>query len=196
MDLQLSSILKEGLFYLGILVLVIGVLLALFPRFFIEKSTNYNAWIDTDKYFNFVNQTRSTERKFYKYNKAASAVIFFLSLYTLYVLTITVDADAVSRLFSFAFLSPALNSWLAQAMLYILVLFNIIAFFLSIVLFIRPSALKGLEELTNTWFSTDSALHAMDEPINIAEGKLTAGKLRGLGVFVVIACLYILFFMY
>lgn len=196
MDLQLSSILKEGLFFLSILVLVVGVLLALFPRFFIEKSANYNAWIDTDKYLNFVNQTRSTERKFYKYHKLAAAVIFFLSLYILYVLTIVVDTDAVSKLFSFDFLSPAMNSWLAQAMLYILIFFNIIAFFLSIALYIRPSALKGLEELTNTWFSTDSTLQALDASIDIAEGKLTPGKLRALGVFVAIACLYILFFMY
>ncbi len=196
MELQLSSILKESLFYFSILVLVVGFLLLLLPSMFIAKSGKFNAWIDTDKYFDFVNRTHVTERKFYKYSKYIAACMLVLCLYILYTLTMVITDEDVSRLIGFSFFSAMINEWLAEALRYILICFNVVALFLSIVLLIRPSAIKGLEELANTWFKSDSTLHALDQSYDVAEKTMTPLKLRIIGMLVIITCLYILVFMY
>ncbi len=196
MDLQLSSIIKESLYYFSILVLIVGFLLLLLPSMFIEQSGKFNAWIDTDKYFNFVNRTHTTERKFYKYSRYIAACMLVLCLYILYTLTIVISDEDVARLIGISFFSSMINEWLAEALRYILICFNVVALFLSIVLLIRPSAIKGLEAVANTWFKSDSALQALDQSYDVAEKTMTPLKLRIIGMLVIITCLYILVFMY
>lgn len=196
MDLQFGSILKEGFFYFSIIIMLVGILLAAMPGFFIEKSKNYNAWVDTDKYFEYANQTRKTEKYFYRHSRFLGVLIFFMSTYVLYTLTFEIESKHAALLFSFAFLPEHLSQWLAEAAIYILIFFNVVAFALSFILFFRPSSLKDLEAFSNTWFKSDAALHALDKSIDVTESTLTATKLRILGVIVVFACFYILFFLY
>ncbi len=196
MESQLTSALKETMFYLSILVLAIGILLIAIPGFFIEKSKNIDSWIDTDKYFNFLNQARATEKQFYKYSKALSLIIFILSAYILYTLTLNIELEYFAKLVQFQFIPVEASMWLAEAFIYILIVFNVIALFLSIILFLRPSALRELEQLANTWIKSDSSLRVLDNSIDVTNTTMSPVKLRILGMFVVISCAYILVVLY
>jgi len=191
MDINLYVVLKQTFICSSIVIMILGIIFIIVPEYVLRNLNKVDKWVSTEGYFNFINSSRDTEKKFYKYNKIFSLFLFISSIYVLYVLTLSMESKSLIAFFPESV--PALMApWLAQSIIYILVTFNVLALFLSIILFIRPSALKELEQLSNRWLKSESSVSFLDRTVETTN-NITASKLRFIGIFTVLGCIYILY---
>jgi hypothetical protein len=193
MDINILIVVKQSFLLLSYFVLLVGILFLIIPNYVIGKLKQVDKWIATDSIFNVINRPRSSEKKLYRHNKLFALILFIASVYILYMLTMVMNVESFVNFLTSDLITQRLADWLAQAIIYVLIFFNILALLLSLVLFIRPSALKDLEQLSNTWFKSESKFGFLDTTIDVTNGSLTAFKLRIIGIFTILGCVYIIY---
>lgn len=186
---NLYSILSATLFWLAALTFIVGLLMILVPGWLMRVSGGINIWIDTAPWFHKLDEQRSFERLFYRFHLLMGIFIIVGSLYSLWFIWQLQGGELLFLLP--ALKNPVLLDILQSALIYLLLLGNLVAFVIGVVVLVRPSLLKNLEAWSNRWVDSDRVLKSVDRRVDISE-RIIHGHPRLFGLLVVIGSLYIM----
>ena len=180
-----------SLFYLGVLLIPVGLALIIIPARILAWGNSVNRWISTANFFNSLDESRNYERIYYKHHRLVGGIFIVLTAISIYMLGfysgISATADGFERLADTVF-----GQWLLKTGYFILLVLCLLALVAGLVIFFRPSMLKSLETWSNRWIDTQTRLVHLDDvheiPMNIFPGKP-----RVFGCFVLAGALYIVY---
>lgn len=180
MQPEIANWILLSLFWLGLLVALLGGLMVLTPGMIIRSSNTLNKWISTDAFFNSINRPRRSERIFYRYHLVFGTLILVGAAYCLIVAFIYIDQrsliDALPVIFN-----RDVSSWLYTSIYYILLFANIFALVIGCFVLVRPSLIKDFELRVNRWFGNENLLRSLDNSHAIPEDRFP-GNLRLFGI--------------
>ena len=148
-------------YWCGVVVLVIGVLITIAPRLVIRIGEFMNRWISTDEMFHRLDAPRPTERWFYRHHRLAGALLILGAAYVIYTFLFVFNLKEISRDI-LLFRSRVVTEWLLSSMEFLNVGFGAIAVIIGAVIFLRPSLIKGIEQRANRWYGVDDSLKGLD----------------------------------
>lgn len=190
-EVEFYTWLQAALFWIGVLLIPLGLALVLVPSRVLAMTGTLNRWIATKPVFDALNRPRYQERVFYRHHLLTGAIIVVASLACLYMLALYVEpADLASRLVRLA--DSEFGKWLMISLYYLLLLCLCLALLVGAVVFIRPSLLKSVEAWGNRWVDTDKTLEQLDE-VHEIPAALLQGKPRWFGLFVLAGAAYIIY---
>lgn len=179
------------LFWLGVLLVPLGLVMLISPEAVMRLANRVNRWISTKAAFDFLNQPRYQEKAFYRHHRLFGSLIVIFSIFCLYMLGIYLGQaqlmDTVQRLTSSEF-----GRWLILDLYYILLAGLLISLVAGIVVLVRPSMLKSLEAGANRWLNTDTHLETFDR-VHEFPVRILPGRLRLLGIFVLVGAGYMIY---
>lgn len=181
--------LASSMFIVGMLLIALGLWILCLPEHFLRVGKSMSRWIATDHYFETLDRPRYQERFIYKHHFISGGLILAGALYTLVMLIIKVDFDAIPAAMPVV-INRFWSEWFYMAFYYLLVGANLLAVLVGLVIIIRPSALKRIEEGLNRWVSTGQQLKKLDETHEIAL-EVLPGNPRLFGLAVMLGGLYI-----
>ena len=79
---------SEVIFWIGILIVITGLLFALIPAQIDTLASRANKWINTEQFFHDLDLPRDHNQFFYRYHKISGVVIVLCSLYIFHILLI------------------------------------------------------------------------------------------------------------
>lgn len=182
--------LTGSLFWLGAVVMVIGLWLLAFPASFLKTGNLLGRWVSTDSYFETLDRPRYQERAIYKYHKVFGGLIFLGAIYSMVMLIMQVDVTMVIDQFP-VIVDGFWSEWFYTVLYYLLLAANGFAVLAGIVVFIRPSLLKDIEAVMNKWIASEQRLRKLDERHEISLAILP-GNPRLFGLAVTLAGAYIM----
>ena len=188
-NFQLQIWMANSMFILGLLVFVVGIWLILLPQHFLKIATLLGKWVSTERYHITLDKPRYQERIIYKHHRIMGSLIVLGAVYTL-VIFLRLDMDTMLA----GLLSIGLEKgteWIYMAVYYLLIGGNIVATVVGIVIFIRPSVLKNIENIMNKWYLPEQNLKILDQQHNIALSILP-GNPRLFGLMVALGGVYIM----
>ena len=136
-----------------------------------------------------VDAPRSTEPWIYHHHRIVGAALVLATAYFFWQLATDFSVAGLVALFSGAAPSVVIDL-LAAAFTAVLVVGNAAGLLLGVVIFVRPSALKGTETWANRWIASDKAGEFLDRRDDRAEG-LAHRYPRRVGVVMLAATLYV-----
>ena len=143
----------------GFCVALLGLTLMIWPRHVERWSRRMNRWYSTQRALRVLEIPHYWERFFYRHARVFGALILTGSLFVLGWLAL---APAPPN--AIAGGDDAVAAWLLDAFTLFVMLGNLGALVFAVVLLVRPSALKALEQRANQWISTNRLLRFLDEP--------------------------------
>jgi len=164
-DLVLATL--AGLIVFGAaLGIVLGLLLVFAPDLAGRMQAVFNRRYSLRRALRPFEVSRFGERSFYRHHRVWGTLIVIGA--TIYLLTwITFEKAGLASL---APDPESLARWLIDSAEVFLTGGNIVALAVGLVIFFRPSLLKGLEERANTWVSTRRWARQWDQESSVAEG--------------------------
>lgn len=177
-------------FWAGVLMFCIGLGIMVSPVRLMRLAETMNRWISTDALFRRLDSPTWSERVFYRHHRSFGALLVTGAGYVIYQFAWGID---YARLFGHIKVmgSYTAANWLAHSLGFASVLFGIVACCIGIVVFIRPSLLKRLEQRANTWFTVDQSLRHLDRQVT-APDRFFARNPRLVGVLVALGSLYVI----
>ncbi len=146
--------LLDALFWLGIVIVFFGGYLVIAPKNAMSFNNRVNKWISTDSFFAALDQPRNIDRYYYKWHRTIGTAILISAVYILYELLFKTDIDSAAAMLPIVSNHHA-NLWLYESLLIFLISMSLIILLVSVVLIVRPSALKRLEKLANRMFTPE-----------------------------------------
>lgn len=147
----------------AVLGILLGLLLILKPQFVERINRVANHWISTRHINRWLDKSISIERWFYRHHRAAGIIIMLGAAYIF--IDFAFWFDKVAMLSRYAGMLPIK---MLQALLDATMLFALIASFASFIagllICLRPSLLKNLEQASNQWVSLRRATKVFDVP--------------------------------
>lgn len=179
------------LFWLGVLLVPLGLFLLTSPDAVMRLASRVNHWISTKAAFDLLNQPRYQEKVFYRHHRIFGSLIVVFSVFCVYMLGIYLGKaqlmDTVQRLTSSEF-----GRWLILDLYYILLAGLVISCIVGLIVLLRPSLLKSLEAKANRWLDTDARLEGFDR-VHEFPVRILPGRLRLLGIFVLLGSGYMIY---
>ena len=179
-----------ALFWLGALLFVLGLVLLLFPASLERMSGRLDRWIETQAAVDWLDQPIRLERVFYRHHRVMGLFILAGSGYCLYSLMLWVDYNelivGVPEL-----AGQGVTGMLLEGALLVLGVGNLFALVVGIIVFVRPSLLKGVESWGNRWIESDRFMETLDRQVDVTDSWLSQNP-RLIGVLAVIGSLYIM----
>jgi hypothetical protein len=188
LNTEIQFLLINFMLVVGVLVFLLGLWILILPSHFLKVGQSLSKWVTTDEYFNYLDKPHYQERLIYKYHRLAGGLIILGALYTLGILILKVDIGSISRLP--VVISSFWSDWLYGTVYYLLIGANILAVAAGIIVFARPSMLKGIEQSLNKWVTTGQNLKKLDETHEISL-EILPGNPRLFGLAVALGGLYI-----
>lgn len=182
------------IFFLGILILPIGIAFCIFPNKVFDIAKKMNKWIVTDGFFQIINKPRYKEPFFYRHHRLFGMGIVIVSMTTLYILTLYLGHDSVLNILN-KLAGSAFEKWLYIILYYQLLGFISLTIIFGMIMFVRPSSLKYFEKWSNDWIDTDKPLKVLDSINNIPD-KILPGNPRVFGLFVIMGAMYMIWCTY
>lgn len=156
-------------------VLVLGLLLALFvgvmllarPEALFRLNQRLSRWVDTGGVFAVLDQPRHLERYFYRHHRILGAAIMLGASYVLWRWAFQYERDELLALLGRRWLAAGLD-WVVPALEVALVGLHVAILAVGVVIFFRPSLLKGVERTANRWQepktgTLDSVVEGVDD---------------------------------
>ncbi len=140
--------------FFGLVFMLLGLMLLLLPGLTTRFFNLMNVWIDTRGWFSSWRQTHRIEPMFYRHHKLFGGLIFLASLWIFITFTFLYSTDD----FQFSVLygmSSAMQRWFIESITFILQVSSFIFIGLGLVVLIRPSAMKAIEDSMNKWVNTE-----------------------------------------
>ena len=174
-------------FGFAIVTLVIGLLMLVIPDKVHAFAARMDVYISTEKYFAVFDKTKNIERYFYQYHRVFGVFIVLASGYTLFALFGTdIPYHKLPEI-----IHPVVSEWLYDAGVNMLLVLNAIVVIVGLVVFFRPSLLKGIEAKMNKWVDSSAVVKELDTQRFLEQQKpLKRPRLYGAVVF--LASVYIL----
>lgn len=135
---------------------VAGFVVMLYPAMVWDVSRLFFRW--GDKMEAPLNRTIRVERWFYRNNKFTGSGIALLSFYALSYYSFIYNRVFVYHYFAF-FYDPMLVDWFLASMEFLFLVFFLIALVFGLVVYFRPSLIKRIETIGNTWVIPAEELH-------------------------------------
>jgi hypothetical protein len=145
---------------------IVGTLLLVRPGQLLAFNARLSRWIDTSQPFEALDQPRTVERFFYRHHRALGALLATGAGYVLLRWAFGYDRTqflaSLHRAWAFSF------DWVVVGLEWIVVLLHAGILALGVVIFTRPSLLKGLEGVANRWHDAgrtgtlDTAFHYLE----------------------------------
>jgi hypothetical protein len=179
-----------SLFILGVLLIPLGLSFLIIPEKLEEIGNKLNRWIITEHFFEVLNKPRYQERLFYRHHRVIGVLVMVCAVVCIYMMTFYTDIinvlDKVLQLTDSVFGQTILGT-----SYYLLIGANAIAFIVGLILIIRPSALKDIEKISNSWFETEQKLKVLDNTRDLPE-SMFPGNPRIFGTIILIGAIYII----
>lgn len=173
---------------MGALFMVTGAALLIAPGMTMKWIKLMNAWIDTDRWFKYMDREVKTEAFVYRRHRWFGVFIVGACAWIFWTLTLHHPVDTFYR-WSPDSISPVLRDWLVSSSLFLVRLFTGIFILLGLVIFFRPSLLKNLESSVNRW--VDTGVAKLLETTHREPDEYLVHHPRLLGGFVLCAGLYL-----
>ncbi len=171
-------------------VLLFGVAICILPEKIEALVAPLNHWISTEVAINRINHSHNIERFFYRHHIFMGVFIIAGALFSVYMFVIGIDGLTVISAYQ-----RMEQSWatlgLFEALIYILLFLNCLAIMIGLVVVLRPSLLKNLENWSNNWVSTEEILKPLDANVDTS-GNWLPKHPRIFGLLVALGSLYIL----
>ena len=184
------DIIGQTLFILAVVTAILGIIMAITPDTVRNMSHRVSVWVETDNIVQGVNRQQDTDHFLYRHHRIIGAFIIVGAVYTLYSLVIATGGKSFINLLPSSW-SLLARQWLSDSLIYFIDVVNILALFLGVIVFARPSALKDLESLANRWLVSDSILNVLDKRVD-TEDSQKGLSLRVLGILIAAGSIYIL----
>lgn len=190
MNTEIAFWLINSMFVFGVFIFLLGLWILILPAHFLKAGQSLSKWVTTDRYFDYMDKPHYQERGIYKHHRIAGALIVLGALYTLAMLLVKIDIGVV-----YAKLPVVINlfwsEWFYNTVYYLLIGANILAVVVGGIVFVRPSNLKGIEQILNRWVVTEQGLKRLDRTHEIAI-EILPGNPRLFGLAVTLGGLYII----
>lgn len=161
------------------------------PHLLARTSQMANRWISTSRMDQMLNRSIGIEQWFYQHHRLLGILITFGACYILVYFGLLFDKPATLQS-----LSGYAPNWLRDILLDALVLASLIgavvALFVGLFLWLRPSLLRGIEASANQWISTDRAVRVLEVPHDQVE-QFVARHLHRVGWLLLVASIYLFF---
>ena len=180
---------SEAIFWIGILIVITGLLFILMPARIDNLASRANKWISTSQFFQDLDRFRDNDRFFYRYHKITGAAIVLCTVYIFHILLVNPGYAAMTGLLE-SMADSAFSNWLYPQLLIILMLVSFIALFIGVIIFTRPTALKNFDAWVSRWIETQEKLQVFDATHSLAEEKVKK-NLRVYGIIVFLGGCYI-----
>lgn len=167
---------------------VYGVWMLLQPATALRFNRSASTWVPTDSLTSALDDRHSTERLVYRYHRIIAAMILLGGLYVIYALSGGLWRVGITEMFSHK------GPWtdvVRDVAGVLMLLVGVIAVLVGIVMFIRPSLLKGAESWLNRWVATDKTLKPLDFAINSPD-QIVSRHARVFAALIVVGSLYVL----
>ena len=167
MEKYLFDILEATFFNVIIVGAVLSMLYGLWLIISPKSALTLNQKIN--KSFSMRESTRklespiSIERLFYRHAKTTGTLLMAGAVYLFYLLYWELDFIRLAQ--TLPNLTPLIWEWLLQAFLIFFLFAAVVVFLLGLLILVRPSSLKPLEEKANTWISTRKKMQFMSEEL-------------------------------
>ena len=194
MNTMLTEILIDSS-YLFIIIgsffaLLLGLGLIFAPAITLKLNSKINTRISLREKTKSIETAIKSEPLFYKYSKISSVILVLGSIFVLYTLATFNAYSLIPHLPKS--LNPMQWEWIIDsAQIFFFITCSFILIF-GVIIFIRPSLMKGLEETANHWVSTRKSFSTMSKDINFTN-RLVNTYPRLFGAFIVIFSLIVLF---
>lgn len=185
--------LADAVWWIGIvgvtLATLAGLWLVLAPagalRFANRLNREYSfAWLQRA-----LDAPRHTEPWIYRHHRIVGALLVIATAFFFWRLATNYSTAALAALFA-GTMPPIALEMLATAATSILVIGNAAGLILGVVIFVRPSALKGAEGWANRWVASDQAAEFLNRRDDRAEGYAHRYP-RRVGLVILAAAVYI-----
>jgi hypothetical protein len=186
---NLTMLVYQFLAIMGILFMVTGAALLIAPGMSMKWIKLMNVWIDTDRWFQYMDREMKTEAFVYRHHRWFGVLIVGACTWIFWTLTLHHSVDTF-YLWSPDSISPVLRDWLVSSTVFLLRLFTGVFILLGLMIFFRPSLLKNLESSVNRWVDAGVA-KALETPHREPDEYLVHHP-RLLGGFVLCAGLYLM----
>ena len=194
----MNAMLSEILFDASYLFIIIGTFIALIlglalifaPSFALKFNNKVNTRFSMREKTKRIETPIRSEPIFYKYSKLSGTILTVGALFVLYTLATFNAYTLIPHLPKS--LPPVIWEWIiesAQVFFYLTCSFILV---FGILVFIRPSLIKGLEKAANHWISTRQGFSKMTQDINFTN-KLVNAYPRVFGVSITFFSIIILF---
>jgi len=183
--------LTSAMLGVGVLVFLLGLWILILPTRFLKTGQSLGKWVSTEEYFDAMDKPRYQESLIYRYHRTAGSLIMLGAAYTLVVLIARVDLNAMAGALP-TVVNAFWSEWFYGALHSLLVVANMVAIIVGVIVFLRPSMLKGIEMTLNRWIVPESRLKRLDDPHEISVDVFPGGNPRLFGLAVTLAGLYIM----
>lgn len=178
----------NSLFIFGVMLVPLGLFFLLVPEKALSITAKLNRWISTEHIFDALNQPRFQERLIYRHHRLFGVLVLVFTAISIYMMVFYTDQEILLQNI-LLLVDSSFGKWLLESLFYIIVIANILAFFIGAVIFIRPSLLKKLESKANQWVDTDKNLKFLDSTRELPESVFIKHP-RIFGVIIIAGGLY------
>lgn len=190
-DTHTTIWLISSLFWIGVLLVPLGLFLLFAPGRAERMGEIMNRWISTRAFFDVLNKPRYQERYFYRHHRTLGAVLTLLAAGSLYGLVFYAGMSDTAGYFQ-GLARSEFEHWLFTNLYYMLVVVLVLALVCGVIIFARPSALRKLEAWSNRWVMTDEKLESLDE-MHELPGNVFSRRPRLFGFFILLGAAYIMY---
>jgi hypothetical protein len=132
------------------LALIVGVLLLARPQALFALNARLSRWIDTGSTFRMLDRPHHLERFFYRHHRAVGAMVVAGAGYVLWSWGFAYDRADVLAILGRSWVTAGLD-WVPAALEVAVVALHGAILAVGLLVFFRPSLLKGLERTANRW---------------------------------------------
>jgi hypothetical protein len=181
----LAVVLLTGL----LLAAIVGALLLARPRTLFALNTRLSRWVDTRGAFSALDQPRHLERFFYRHHRILGVSIVLGASYVLWRWVFDYERAGVIALLSPSWQAAGMD-WVPVALEVSLVGLHCAILVVGLLIFIRPSLLKGVETAANRW-QAGPATSPLDSVVQGVDGAVE-GYPRVSGLLLVVSSVWCL----
>lgn len=170
---------------------VVSTLLIFKPHLMARVNRLANRWISTRRLNQCLDRSISVEHWFYRHHRPLGMLIILGASYILVYFGLLFDKSiALQRLSGYA--PVRLLDVLLDALALASLTGAAVALFVGLVLCLRPSLLRGIEESTNLWISSRRVTRVLDIPRDQLE-RFVAGHTQRVGWLLLLGSIYLFF---
>lgn len=151
------QILREVLLHSFLVLLVIGSAVSVFVGAFLLLSPDrarrlnqaMSRWVDTHRFGDALDKPRRVEKFIYRHHRVVGALITVGALYVLNFFLLTPNARNIAAMLNVNRLG------LMDSLVSMFVIGSVLATAIGLMMMLKPSILRELEQMANRWISTD-----------------------------------------
>lgn len=155
------------LLFSSLMGVILGLLLIFKPQLMEHVNRVANRWFSTRRMMKSMDASVNIEGWFFKYHRPVGALIMLGSGYILVAFSMTFDKATAMR--SLSVYAPAnMLDILVDGMVLFALIGAVVALFLGLFMFLRPSMLRGAEDVADQWIS----IRQITKPMEVPRGQV------------------------